>query len=314
MIARERPAPLPSNFQFFLGGHPLPDEASCAGARAALDLLNDLQDNANAAETLCLFLISGGASAMMELPLDTTIPLTDTISFHRELVHSGASITEINCVRKHFSAVKGGRLAMTARGAACFSLLVSDVPPDISMRWLQARRCRIRRRWNSAARFSRDTGYESGSPLPSGNSSTAKTCPDSEAGQLCREVYYLLSSDDLANAARRRAEELGFHVVIDNSCDDWEYRRAAHYLLDRLRELRREHPRVCLISSGEVTVELPSMGVDADGDRHGASGMGGRNQHFGLYAASSLEPSDASTVVLSAGSDGSTVIVRQQAL
>ncbi len=214
---------------------------------------------------------------MMELPLDPAIPLADTIGFHRELVHSGASITEINCVRKHFSAVKGGRLAMAARGAACFSLLVSDVPPghldalasgptlpDTSTveqcREILAR-YKLRERFPASVRqfFDREDLLETPKP-----------------GSFAAQSITLLSSDDLANAARRQAEELGFHVVIDNTCDDWEYRRAAHYLLDRLRELRREHPRVCLLSSGEVTVELPSMVVDADGEQHGASGMGGR--------------------------------------
>ena len=65
---------------------------------------------------------------MMELPLDSSITLADTASFHRALVGSGASITEINCVRKHFSAVKGGRLAQAAGNAMCRSLLLSDVP------------------------------------------------------------------------------------------------------------------------------------------------------------------------------------------
>lgn len=303
LIARERPASLPPNFQFFLGGHPLPDEASCAGARAALDLLADLRDEARAAETLCLFLISGGASAMMELPLDPAISLADTISFHRELVHSGASITEINCIRKHFSAIKGGRLAMAARGAACFSLLVSDVPPGhldalasgptlpdtstVEQCHEILARYKLRERFPVSVRqfFDREDLPETPKP----DNFTAKSIT-------------LLSSDDLADAARRQAEELGFHVVIDNTCDDWEYRRAAEYLINRLRELRREHPRVCLLSAGEVTVELPSMGMD--GEQHKPSGRGGRNQHFGLYAASLLEPSDASTVILSAGSDG----------
>ena len=83
----------------------------------------------SADDTLCIFLISGGASAMMELPLDPAISLDDTVAFHRALVGSGATIVEMNCVRKHFSAVKGGRLAVAAGRAQKISLLVSDVPP-----------------------------------------------------------------------------------------------------------------------------------------------------------------------------------------
>ncbi len=66
---------------------------------------------------------------MMELPLDPSISLADTVAFHQALVHCGASIVEMNCVRKHFSAVKGGRLALAAATAPKISLFVSDVPP-----------------------------------------------------------------------------------------------------------------------------------------------------------------------------------------
>ena len=105
--------------------------------------------------------------------------------------------------------------------------------------------------------------------------------------------------------AKQRAAELGFYAVIDNTCDDWDYRAAAEYLLNRLRELRREYPRVCLISSGEVTVELSGPALIPD-DAGGTErrGVGGRNQHFALYIATLLKPADASVVILSAGTDG----------
>lgn len=295
LIAGEEPSNLPSDFQFFQGGHPLPNEASQSAARAALKMLNELQENGAAWETLILFLISGGGSAMMELPLDPAISLDDTRSFYRDLVHSGASIAEINCLRKHFSAVKGGRLALAAQGIASLSLLISDVPPghldalasgptlpDTST----VEQCReILMRYHLQSRFPPSVQqFFARRDLPE----TLK--PESFAAK----AITLLSSDDLAEAARRRAEELGFHAVIDNTCDDWDYRAAADYLVDRLRSLKSIAPRVCLISSGEVTVKLPSP----------ANGLGGRNQHFSLYAATLLEPSDASTVILSAGSDG----------
>ena len=94
-----------------------------------------------------------------------------------------------------------------------------------------------------------------------------------------RAVCKLVDSDDLAEAARSHAERLGFHAVIDNACDDWSYDAAADNLLKRLRELRREHSRVCLISAGEVTVRV---------DEAAASARGGRNQHFALYMATQL--------------------------
>jgi hydroxypyruvate reductase len=299
LIAPKPPAQLPRGFQFFAGGHPLPNEASFAGARAILSMLNEVPKvKSGVAESLCLFLVSGGASAMMELPLDPTITLEDTIAFHRTLVHSGASIAEMNCVRKHFSAVKGGRLAAAAQGAECFSLFVSDVPsghldtiasgptvPDTST----LAECReILQRYKLLERF----------PASVRQFFTSADLPETPKPQdLVTHSLMLLDASDLADAARKHAEQLGFHVVIDNTCDDWDYRAASEYLLTRLRALRREHPRVCLISVGEVA-------VSADNDSLIASGIGGRNQHFALYTATQLQPSDAPITVLSAGSDG----------
>ena len=82
----------------------------------------------------------------------------------------------------------------------------------------------------------------------------------------------------------------GFLVEIDNSCDDWDYARAADHLLGRLRELRSQHDRVCLLSGGEVTVHVKN------------GGLGGRNQQFALYCAEKI--SGENICVLSAGSDG----------
>ena len=79
-------------------------------------------------DTLIFFLISGGGSAMFDLPLDPTITLEDTMAFHQALLASGAPIGEINTLRKHFSAVKGGRLAMAAPDSLKVSLLLPDVP------------------------------------------------------------------------------------------------------------------------------------------------------------------------------------------
>jgi glycerate 2-kinase len=304
------PAPLeqmPPGFTYFPGGHPFPNEASFAGARAALSILQELPPTTTGtSESLCLFLISGGASAMMELPLDPGISLEDAVAFHRALVFSGASIAEINCVRKHFSAVKGGRLALAARGAECFSLLVSDVPrkhlsaigsgptlPDTST----VDECReILVRYKLMDRFPEAVqGFFASPGLPD----TPKPA------DLGAQMMTLLDADDLAEAARRRAEELGFYAVVDNSCDEWDYSVASEYLLGRLRTLRLEHPRVCLISAGEVTVHLPNHDMpDSEDDAASVGGTGGRNQHFALHTATLLEDSDAPLAVLSAGSDG----------
>jgi hydroxypyruvate reductase len=109
--------------RYFEGGHPVPNEDSFAAARATLALLKKAKKDA-----LIFFLISGGGSAIFDLPLDPRITLDETIAFHQLLLGSGAPISEVNTLRKHFSAVKGGRLAMAAPEAAKVSLLLPDVP------------------------------------------------------------------------------------------------------------------------------------------------------------------------------------------
>jgi glycerate 2-kinase len=298
LIARERPHDLPAAIQFFAGGHPVPNRASFAGAAAALAMLRALSD-ASPDNTLCIFLISGGASAMMELPLDPAISVDDTACFYQALVHSGASIVEINCVRKHFSAVKGGRLALAAGSAQKISLLVSDVPPahlealasgpTVADPTTVAQCCEILALCGLLERL----------PASVRRFFTSPDLPETpKLGELASRSWKLLDSDELAELARGHAARLGFQAVIDNTCDDWSYDAAADYLLDRLRQLRREHPRVCLISAGEVTVKVPAELSPA------ASHVGGRNQHFALYLATRLVPADGPVAALSAGSDG----------
>lgn len=303
MIAPDEPqsvsTKLPHKIQFFVGGHPSPNEASFAGARAALKLLRDLPLD-SAENSLCFFLISGGASAMMELPLDSSISLADTAGFHRALVGSGASITEINCVRKHFSAVKGGRLAQAAGTAMCRSLLLSDVPvgcedalgsgptvPDSST----VEDCReILERYQLLPQFPAAVRrfFESNALVET-----------PKPGELQARASVLLSAQSLADAAAENARALGYFPVIDNICDEWEYKAAARHLLDRLRTVRASHPELCLISTGEVGVTLPATHGTAE-----TVGIGGRNQQFALYAVTLLRPEDDRVAILSAGSDG----------
>jgi glycerate 2-kinase len=307
----------------FAAGHPRPNEESFRAARAALRMLGHARVN-----DFVFFLVSGGGSALLELPLDDSISLEDTIAFHEALIHSGATIHEMNVVRKHFSAVKGGRLALAAPLATKLTLQVADVPlrsldalasgptiPDRST----IRECReILERYHlldrfppavrayfTAAHLEETPGLKSADSIPTNATSALRgvlrrrlrvepTPMPAGFGSLYLDT--LLSSHDLVNAARDRAQQLGFKVVIDNTCDDWDYADAARYLIRRLRELRVKHPRICLISGGEVTVEV----VDPP---RGKIGTGGRNQQFVLAAA--LELADEPGVcVFSAGTDG----------
>ena len=281
--------------RYFEGGHPLPNEDSFAAAREALRLLKRARKS-----TFIFFLISGGGSAMLELPLDSKISLDDTIAFHETLVASGATITEINTVRKYFSAVKGGRLAIAAPEAEKLSLLLADVPlkdlgavassPTLPDQSTPQDCFAILERFHLVEKFPQSVReyFEeliANPPAPS----PAKTEAFAKA-----QFDTLLSNHDFVNAARDHAQSLGYKVVIDNNCDDWDYRDAAQYLLKRFHELRREHPRLCLLSSGEVTVQID-----------GPAGCGGRNQQFALFSAFDLaQYAGSSLAVLSAGSDG----------
>jgi hydroxypyruvate reductase len=289
------------HIRYFAGGHPLPNEDSFAAARAVLALLKHAKKN-----TFVFFLISGGGSAMLELPRDRKITLDDTIAFHETLVASGATITEINTVRKYFSAVKGGRLALAAPTAEKLSLLLADVPlkdlaavassptlPDYST---MAECAEILERFHLLEKFP-PAVREYFEKLQKSEGSTPQSKKEQElAATAFQHAQFdtLLSNHDFVNAARDHAQSLGYRVVIDNTCDDWDYADAAKYLLGRFHELRKEHSRICLLSSGEVTVNLSKN-----------PGCGGRNQQFALQAALDLARfKDEPLVVLSAGSDG----------
>jgi hydroxypyruvate reductase len=102
--------------------------------------------------------------------------------------------------------------------------------------------------------------------------------------------WTVLSNSGLVEYVQEEAERLGFHAEVDNTCDDWDYVRARDYLLERLRRLRQEFEKVCLISGGEVTVQVSN------------GGAGGRNQQFALSCATKI--AGENITVLSAGSDG----------
>ena len=114
-----------ARWQSFIGGHPLPNQVSLAAAQAAFALL----DRANAEAATIVFLISGGGSAMIEWPVSREISLADLQSANQTLISCGAHIAEVNAVRRGFSAVKGGALALRAPRARTLTLIVSDTNP-----------------------------------------------------------------------------------------------------------------------------------------------------------------------------------------
>jgi glycerate 2-kinase len=291
VVAPEGTGSLPSRFRLYRGGHPSPNEASVAAAADILETLRSLTER-----DLVIFLVSGGGSAMVEQFLLPWVSLEVVAATHKALVESGAPIAAINAVRKHLSAVKGGRLAEAAAPAEQMTVFVSDVPegepdalssgPTLPDRSTAEDVYRIADEFGLAARV---PGVVSNML----NSRTLAETPKPADRIFARSRWVvLLDSGTLEAAAAVRARELGWHAEIDNRCDDWSAERAATYLLDRVRELRQVHERVCLLSAGEVTVKVPS----------GSTGRGGRNQHFALLCSECIAGEEIT--VLSAGSDG----------
>jgi glycerate 2-kinase len=276
-------------FRYFRGGHPMPNAESVHAAKAILKARD-----AQTAASLVIFLLSGGGSSLVEQPIDDEISLDDLIATYRVLVHSGAPIAEINTIRKHLSAVKGGRLARAAFPAHQVSLLVSDVPDSTPDALASGPTMPDSTSVDECYRIAEKHGL-----LPRLPHSTRELLerhalnetPKSDDQAFYRSRWWpVLSNQSAVEQARVAAETAGFKVHVDNSCDDWNYSAAAEYLLKRLRQLRKDCDRVCLISGGEVTVKLENGGI------------GGRNQQFALACA--MKIAGENVTVLSAGTDG----------
>ena len=283
------PASQVRGFRYFRGGHPTPTAESIHAADAILKSLTSLD-----AASLAIFMISGGGSSIVEKPVDDEISLPDLAATYRTLVHSGAPIAEINAIRKHLSSVKGGRLAQAAYPAQQVSILVSDVPDDTPDALASGPTMPDSTSIHDCERIA--ANYNLIDQLPKSVADLFRQhaldeTPKSDDPAFVRARWWTVLSNKVAiGEAAVAATRAGFAVEVDNSCDDWPYDKAAAYLLDRLRELRRTVSRVCLISGGEVTVAV----------RNG--GIGGRNQQFALACAEQISGHDIT--VLSAGTDG----------
>jgi hydroxypyruvate reductase len=285
-------------FRYFRGGHPTPTAESIRAANAIRKSLEALD-----AAALVIFMISGGGSSIVEKPVatlpaltlnDEEISLSDLAATYRALVHSGAPIAEINAIRKHLSAVKGGRLAQAAYPAQQVSILVSDVPDATPDALASGPTMPDSTSVHDCERIAAKYGLVDQFPKSVADlfhQHALEETPKSDDPAFVRARWWTVLSNKVAlDEAAAAATRAGFAVEVDNSCDDWPYDKAADYLLNRLRELRSKVSRVCLISGGEVTVAV----------RNG--GIGGRNQQFALACAELISGDDIT--VLSAGTDG----------
>jgi hydroxypyruvate reductase len=269
----------------------VPDKESWRAAQAILELLKTCDQR-----TLMFFLLSGGGSALVELPLNSEQSLLDVQQVHRALVTCGAPIDAINTVRKHLSAVKGGRLAVAAGGATKIALAVSDVPagkesalasgPTIADPTTIADFVRVVREHGLEAQFpSTVKKWLAAGEMP-------ETPKEAHAAFANAHFFLMLGMDDLFHPAHRSAEALGCVACCDNATDDWPVEKAADFLLRQLEELRKTHPgrSVAVIADGEVSSPVTGNGV------------GGRNSTFVLACVPKI--AGKRIVVLSAGTDG----------
>jgi glycerate 2-kinase len=253
-------------------GHPVPDAAGLAGAERALALAG-----AAGRDDLVLVLLSGGASANWIAPA-AGLTLAEKQAVTRALLKSGAHIGEINCVRKHLSRIKGGRLAQRAQPASVVTLAISDVPgddpavigsgptvPDPTT-LADARAIVGKYRLDlpqPATRALADPGNES---------------PKPGAPMFAASRYTILARPaDALRAARARAEAAGYECIDLGDRLQGEAREVAGEHAKLARELSTQGRRVAILSGGELTVTLRG------------EGRGGPNQEYALALAIALD-------------------------
>ena len=277
-------------------GHPVPDRAGVEGTYRQLQLLDGLDEHAL---VLCLF--SGGGSALLPAPVEG-ISLEDKQQTTRLLLNCGATIGEINAIRKHLSAVKGGLLCMRAQPAQVISLMMSDVIGDALDTIASGPT------YPDATYFADCLDivdrYQLRSELPSpvrlrlekGAGGAIPDTPKSDEAVFERVQNNVIGNNTLAvDAAARCATELGYEVIVLTSRLQGEAREMGVALASIAQEIRTRSrplaPPACVIAGGETTVTIRG------------NGKGGRNQELALAAAIHLD-GWSDIALLSGGTDG----------
>ncbi len=293
--------PAPPRVAIVEAGHPVPDERGVAAARRLTELLRDCSPR-----DLVIALISGGGSALLTLPAPG-ITLTDLQALTADLLASGASIGEINALRKHLDLVKGGGLARMAHPAALVTLVLSDVvgnPLDvIASGPTVADTSTFGEAWAVLERYGLSGRAPAGivAHLRAGLAGAIPETPKPGDPALAGASTTLVGSNQIAaDAALAAAQAAGFHTLLLTTFLEGEAREAGRFLAAVLRELaasNRPLPRpACLVVGGETTVTLRG------------AGRGGRNQELALAAALALAgtPDVALVALATDGGDGPT--------
>lgn len=277
-------------------GHPVPDEAGMKGASAMLDLAAGATDR-----DLVLCLISGGGSALLPLPAHG-ISIADKQETNRLLLGCGATIHEINSVRKHISRIKGGALARAAYPATLVSLILSDVVGDdldvIASGPTVPDSSTFQDCMNIFDKYAISDRVPDSvlAHVRKGIEGKAPETPGPSDPAFVRTQSVIVGSNlESVLAAEKEAKKLGYHTLVLSSMIEGETREVALVHAGIAKEIARSGRPIarpaCVLSGGETTVTLAGKG------------LGGRNQEFVLAAAIALTGIDA-LVVLSAGTDG----------
>jgi len=283
--------------EVFLGGHPLPDQGSVAGARRLLELAAAADDG-----TLVLAVVTGGGSAMLAAPAEG-VELADLQAVTEALLSAGVDIDGINAVRKHCSAIKGGQLARAAAPATVAGLLVSDVVGDDHGVIASGPTAPDETTYGDALDVLDRHGVEAPAAvrrrLESGARGEVPETPGSGDAVFDRVANQVLVNGWTAlEAARAVAIEAGYTPCVLSSRFRGEAREAALAHLAVAEEVvdtgNPVEPAAALLSGGETTVTVRG------------SGTGGPNQEFALRAAMELPEGAVLASVDTDGEDGST--------
>jgi glycerate 2-kinase len=284
-----------AKMQVFEAGHPLPDENGLKGTDRLIRLLRDSGE-----ETLVVCLISGGGSSLLVRPCDG-IRLEEKQEITRLMLRAGADIFELNTVRKHLSAVKGGRLAELAYPARVVSLILSDVIGDRLDVIASGPTAPDYTTFSDALGVLRKYDLMGRAPasivdlLERGAGSAGPETPKEDNPAFDRVENIIIGSNGTAvRAAADKSESLGIDTEIVSSEISGEARAVGRELAERAKKLKSGRPSgaaACLIAGGETTVTVTGEGT------------GGRNMELALSFAMEIDGCDGITL-LSAGTDG----------
>lgn len=261
----------------FEAGHPVPDEKGFAATREVLALTENLD-----ADDTVVFLLSGGGSALFEEPLISGQELADITN---QLLASGASIQEMNTIRKRLSGVKGGRFAKHCAPARVFSIVLSDIVGDPLDMIASGPACPDSTTCADAVQVVQKYGLKlSNEAMQALQKETPKTLSNVDT-QITGSVR------ELCGAAAKEAEALGYEACILTDSLTSEAREAGRFFGSVLKTHAADGKRLAFIAGGETVVHLTGKG------------LGGRNQELALSAAPEIDGL-SNTALVSVGSDG----------